>query len=114
MMGIEYGCTYWVSFASSIGHEFQGKRPAVVVQSAPQLRRTNLVTVMPLTSQINKSHGGDIFVTASEENRLYGDSLVKVHNIESFDHGRFLKKIGKMDSMVMEQIKQYLRIRFEL
>ena len=114
MSEIEYGGIYWVSFATSIGHEFQGKRPAVVVQSAPQLRRANLVTVMPLTSQVGKSHGDDIFVKANGENNLYGDSLIKVYNIESFDRGRFLKKIGHMDTPIMAKVKGYLRIHFEV
>ena len=114
MSEIEYGGIYWVSFAASIGHEFRGKRPAVVVQSALQLRRANLVTVMPLTSQIGKPHGDDILVKANGENKLYGDSLIKVHSIESFDRGRFLKKIGYMESSGMKKVKEYLRIHFDL
>ena len=114
MNEIEYGGIYWVSFATSIGHEFQGKRPAVVVQSARQLRRANLVTVMPLTSQIGKPHGDDIFVKTNGENRLYGDSLIEVHNIESFDRGRFLKKIGHMEVPIMEKVREYLKIHFDL
>lgn len=114
MSQIEYGDIYWVSFASSMGHEFQGRRPAVVIQSSAQLRRANLITVMPLTSQIGKPHGDDIFVRANGDNRLYGDSLIKVHNIESFDRGRFLKKIGSMEIPVMEKVREYLKIHFDL
>ena len=112
MNEIEYGHIYWVSFAPSIGHEFQGRRPAVVIQSTDQLRRTNLVTVMPMTSQISKSHGDDILVRADKKNRLYGDSLIKVHSIESFDRGRFLKRIGELDREMMENIRKYLKIHF--
>ena len=30
---IEYGGIYWVVFDPSVGHEYKGKRPAVVIQS---------------------------------------------------------------------------------
>lgn len=110
---IEHAGIYWVAFTPSVGHEFQGKRPAVVIQSNQSLKKTNLATVMPLTSQIAKPHSSDIFVKANETNKLYGDSLVKVHNIESFDQSRFTKRIGMMDADIMEKIRKYLAEHFE-
>ncbi len=111
---IECGGIYWVVFDPSVGHEYFGKRPAVVIQSDVQLKRTNLVTVMPLTSQIGKTHRDNILVKASKHNSLLRDSIVKVHNIESFDPARFVKKIGIMDNFVMAQIQDYLKVHFEI
>ena len=111
---IRHGSIWWVSFAPSVGHEFKGRRPAVVIQSDISLRRANLITVMPLTSQINKSHGDDIPIKASKRNNLYADSLIKVHHIESFDHERFLKQIGHMNAHDMKKIRDYLRHHFEI
>ena len=82
---VEYGGIYLVSFAPSVGHEYQGQRPAVVIQSNNQIKRSSLVTVMPLTSQVGKSHSDDIFVKKGKTNNLFADSLIKVHSIESFD-----------------------------
>ncbi len=106
------GEIHWVSFAPSIGHEYQGRRPAVVIQSDASLKRTNLVTVMPLTSQIGKPHGDDILVKATPQNKLYGDSLVKVHHIESFDKSRFIKKIGLLEEDGLLKIRTYLKNHF--
>lgn len=111
---ISYGSIWWVSFAPSIGHEFQGRRPAIVIQSDVSLRRANLITVMPLTSQIGKPHGDDIFISADKRNNLYADSLVKAHHIESFDHGRFLKQIGQMREEDMKKIRAYLKTHFDI
>lgn len=111
---IEYGGIYWVLFDPSVGHEYSGKRPAVVIQSDAWLAKTNLVTVMPLTSQITKSHKDNILVKVNKYNCLYADSLVKVHNIQSFDPKRFVKKMGVMDSTVMQQIKEYLKDHFDI
>jgi len=109
-----YGGIYWVSFAPSVGHEYQGRRPAVVIQADSQLKRTNLATVMPLTSQVGKAHSDDILVAADKTNNLYVDSAVKVHHIESFDRARFLKQVGMIDSTTMFLIKKYLRRHFRL
>jgi mRNA-degrading endonuclease toxin of MazEF toxin-antitoxin module len=109
---IECGGIYWVMFDPSVGHEYKGKRPAVVIQSDAQLSKTNLVTVMPLTSQISKSHKDNILVKVDKLNCLYADSLVKVHNIQSFDPARFIKKTGVMDDSIMQQIHDYLKIHF--
>ncbi len=103
---------YLVNFDPSIGHEYQKHRPAVIVQSDLQLKKSNLITVIPLTSRINKKHSDDILVPKNERNQLYADSLIKVHSITSFDHRRFLKRIGSMDQEAMDQITQYLRIHF--
>ncbi|MFA5249457.1 MAG: type II toxin-antitoxin system PemK/MazF family toxin [Candidatus Paceibacterota bacterium] len=111
---IEYGDIYLVGFAPSVGHEFQGDRPAVVVQPNEQLAKTNLVTVIPLTSKVDKAHSGDILIKKDEVNRLFCDSLVKVHNIESFDRSRFIKKIGKISTQDSEKIKIYLIRHFDL
>lgn len=105
---------YWVSFARSVGHEYQGRRPAVVIQSDASLKRTNLVTIMPLTSKIRKPHDDDVLVKATAQNKLYGDSLVKVHHIESFDRSRFIKKIGVLEEDDLLKIRAYLKIHFGL
>ncbi|HEX9503989.1 MAG TPA: type II toxin-antitoxin system PemK/MazF family toxin [Patescibacteria group bacterium] len=83
---IEYSGVYLVSFTPSVGHEYQHNRPAVVIEIDNQLKRNNLVTVMPLTSQTTKPHSDDILVKADNSNKLFADSLVKVHHIQSFDH----------------------------
>lgn len=111
---IEYGGIYWVVFDPSVGHEYKGKRPAVVIQSDEQLHKSNLVTVMPLTSQISKSHKDNILVKADKYNCLFSDSLVKAHNIQSFDPSRFTRKIGIMDSSTMTQIQNYLKVHFDI
>jgi mRNA interferase MazF len=109
---IEYGGIYWVVFDPSVGHEYKGKRPAIVIQSDAQLSKSNLVSVMPLTSQIGKAHKDNILVKADKYNCLYSDSLIKVHNIQSFDPTRFVKKTGVVDSVIMQQIQDYLKVHF--
>lgn len=109
---ISHGDIYFVNFAPSVGHEFQGIRPAVVIQSNKQLAKSNLVTVMPLTSKINKAHRDDVLIKRTNVNGLFHDSAIKVHNIESFDQARFIGRIGKLGDDDLRKINNYLKIHF--
>lgn len=112
MLKVRQGEVYWVNFEPSVGHEYKKERPAVVIQSDEQLRKSNLVTVMPLTSRLNSKHPDDILVAKDSENNLYTDSLVKVHAIMSFDRSRFTAIVGRVNAETMRQIKGYIRKHF--
>ncbi len=109
---ISFGDVVWVEFDPSVGHEYQSKRPAIVVQSDEQLKKTNLVTIIPLTSQRDNHMPDDILVEACKENNLMSDSLAKVYCITSFDYSRFEKVIGKINEDMTVKIKDYLRKHF--
>jgi len=111
---ISFGDVVWVEFDPSIGHEYQSKRPAIVVESDEQLKKTNLVTIIPLTSQKDNRMSDDILVEACKENNLMLDSLAKVYCITSFDYMRFEKVIGKINEEAMIKIKDYLRKHFDI
>lgn len=108
------GDIYWIVFSPSVGHEYYGRRPAVIIEANSALRRTALITVMPLSSQITKRHKDDVVVHANKTNRLYRDSLVKVHHIVSLDKSRFVKKIGTLDAAAIQMVQRYIRVHFEM
>ena len=101
-------------FSPSIGHEFQGKRPALIIQSDNQITKSSLITVMPLTSNLNNHLKDDVFVMANFKNKLFVDSIIKVYNIISLDYERFVNKIGCVDGDTMIKVKEYLRKHFEI
>ncbi len=111
---IKFGEIYLVNFNPSVGHEYQGKRPAIVIESNNQIKRTNLVTVLPLTSNLSGKMLDDILVKVNKSNNLYNDSMIKVYSIISFDYSRFIKRIGIVDKQIMVRIKNYLKKHFDL
>lgn len=111
---INFGNVVWVEFDPSVGHEYQSKRPAIVVQSNEQLKKTNLVTIIPLTSQKDNRMPDDILVEACKENNLMCDSIAKVYCITSFDYLRFDKVIGKINEETAIKIKKYLKKHFNI
>jgi mRNA-degrading endonuclease toxin of MazEF toxin-antitoxin module len=102
------------NFNPSIGHEYQGKRPALVIQANEQIRKSSLVTVVPLTSNLDNRLNDDIVIAKDEDNRLISDSVIKVHNIISFDYNRFINRIGRIENSTMDGVKKYLKKHFNL
>jgi mRNA-degrading endonuclease toxin of MazEF toxin-antitoxin module len=114
-MGMKQGDIFLIDFGLySVGHEYQKRRPGVIIESDEALIKTSLITVIPLTSKLKNIKNGDIIVRKNKQNFLAGDSLLKVENIMSFDPGRFLYKIGEVDQLILGQIKRYLVKHFGL
>lgn len=111
---LKFGDIVWVDFDPSVGHEYQSKRPAIVIQSKIQLGISNLVTIIPLTSNLNNFMKGDILIKADAFNNLRSDSVAKVYCIVSFDYSRFYKIIGVVSVDVILKIKDYLKVHFDL
>lgn len=96
-----------------VGHEYIKDRPALVIENNRQIQVTTVVTIMPMTSSNNK-HRDDILVKKDDRNRLYKDSLIKVHHVISFDKSRFVHRIGEVDKSIMDQVVEYLKRHFDL
>lgn len=109
---VKYSDIFWIQFSPGVGHEFQDKRPAIVIQTNEQITRSNLLTVMPLTGKIHNKLADDIIIEPDQQNNLRRTSIVKVYNIESCDYQRVIGKIGVASEKVMIEIKQYLKIHF--
>lgn len=108
------GDLYLVDFDPSTGHEYQKKRPALIIESNEQIKNNNLITVLPLTSNLDNKTADDILVKADEKNRLKSNSIIKVFCVVSFDHARFINKIGAVDDEVAKKVKNYLIKHFDL
>ncbi len=113
-MEILFGHIYLVNFDPSVGREYQKVRPALVIQSNRITADSDLVTVMPISSKVEKAEPNDIIIKKSTSTRLLHDSVVKVRQISSFDKRRFIHRIGNVESNIMVEAAVYLRMHFEL
>jgi mRNA interferase MazF len=109
---VKSGDIIWTQFNPSVGHEFQDKRPALVIQSNRQLAKSNLATVMPITASVSKKRDDDIIIEPNIKNNLRCASVIKVYDIISCDYQRFFGKIGVIEEGVMDKIKEYLKRHF--
>lgn len=113
-MPFAFGDIYYVLYDPSIGHEYRGKRPAIVIQEEDISEVSPVITVMPLTSQLNQLRPSDVLIQKDHKNRLALDSVIKVRHINSFDKSRFVHFIGKAGSPTVRQVRGYLRRHFGL
>lgn len=113
-MTFAFGDICYVEYATSVGHEYRGKRPALVIQEENISQSSSVVTVMPLTSQLSQLRPSDVLIQKDDKNRLTLDSVIKVRHINSFDKQRFLFKIGSAGSPAIRQVRGYLRRHFGL
>lgn len=114
MTDFRNGVLFLVDFDPSVGHEYKKIRPAIIIQSDKTIKKTVLVTVMPVTSQLSNRQEYDIEVKKSSKNGLFSDSLVKASCIHSFDRKRFLKKIGDASDELMIKITKYIQTHFDV
>jgi mRNA interferase MazF len=108
------GDIYITDFFPSVGREYKKERPAIVISSNNILKESPLITVMPITSNLNKSSKNDVLIKKSLTNHLLKDSLIKVRDIYSFDRKRFKAFIGKIDAYTLLKIKSYIPKHFGL
>ncbi|MBT4936690.1 type II toxin-antitoxin system PemK/MazF family toxin [Candidatus Peregrinibacteria bacterium] len=109
---MQKGYIYLVNFDPSTGKEFQKTRPALIIQS--ENIKSSLVTIIPLSSQVQNKEQYDVFIQKDKDNRLFSDSLLKVKQISSFDKQRCIHFIGYADKKIQKEIDKYLLKHFDI
>ena len=104
MKPFQRGQLWLVNFEPGIGHEYRKARPALIIQQNRYITAGSLLTVIPLSTQVNKVRELDVSIEKDEKNRLFKDSLIKTAQISSFDRQRFIKYIGIVNDEVMKRI----------
>ena len=103
-----------VNFDPSFGHEYKKVRPALIIGDSKYTQTGNLITLIPISSKVEKRFELDVYLSTDNKNRLMKNSLIKTKQISSFDKRRFIKYIGDCDENVFEEllgnIKKYLTI----
>lgn len=114
-MKLIHGHIFLVEFNPSSGHEFQKMRSAVIISSNNLIRKSNLITCVPFTSNLQNLLGDeDIFVKKSEINKLFCDSVLKTSHISTFDKSRVVKYIGKLEDELFFCLKNIVIKNFNL
>lgn len=106
MTKFQRGQIWLVNFDPSFGHEYKKVRPALIIQNDKYIESGELLTVIPISSQISKQTELDILLRKDTQNRLMTDSLLKVKQISSFDKRRFIKLVGIVNEGIMKKVKE--------
>ena len=114
MKKFSYGQIWLVNFDPSFGSEYKKVRPALIVQADQYIEGSNLLTVIPISSKLDKQKELDVFLPCDNQNRLMVDSLIKTQQISSFDKGRFIKFIGETKAETIINVNAHIRLLLNL
>ena len=89
--------------------ELQGRHPGLVISNDEQNRFSPLITVLPLTSKVDKIYP---FQVCSELKGRYG--VILVDQIRTIDRKRLDDKLGELDLEMMEKVERALHITLSL
>jgi len=89
--------------------ELQGRHPGLVISNDEQNKFSPLITILPLTSQVDKIYPFQVF------SEIKGRSgVILVDQIRTIDRKRFDGKLGEIDMEMMEQIERALHLTLAL
>jgi len=109
MRGFQQGQIWIINFDPSFGHEYKKVRPGLIVQSNEYMQYGSLLTIIPISSRIEKKAELDVFLPRTINNRLMKNSLIKTWQISSFDEKRFIKFVGNCEDNVLQLVKDMLK-----
>ncbi len=72
------------------------------------------VVVAFISTQIQKQEEGDLFVTASTENRLKKDSIIILRKLATVDKARTIGRIGVLEDSYVASLNEKLKKLFQL
>lgn len=104
-----FGDIYLIEIPASGGHEQQGVRPAIIVQTSESIDRVPTVLIVPLTTQIKAANFPFTFVIEPDStNNLTSTSVALVFQLRAIDKKRLKNKIGSLNTDDMQILKQNL------
>lgn len=104
---MKQGEIYWAKLDPIVGREQGGKRPCVIISGNSMNKKTELLIVCPISSQV-KCYPGSFFVAKNNINNLKNDSEVLTFQIKTISKGRVGKKIGQMTDDQLGQVFEKL------
>jgi len=108
------GEIYLVNFDPTIGHEVKKKRPALIISNDIHNRYSPLVTVAPLSSNIDRIYPFEVYILKGIAG-LNNNSKIMIIQLRSIDKRRLLNKIGAIeDKEILSQVDGVIREHFGL
>ena len=112
---IQRGEVYWVNlplFDKSEKEnirELQGIHPGLVISNDEQNKFSPLITILPLTSRVDKIYPFQVYSELAGKN-----GIILVDQIRTIDRKRFSSKLGELDLEMMEKIERALHLTLAL
>lgn len=92
------------------GHEQIGTRPALIVHGDTTSGSLSVVMIIPMTSNLTaQSFAHTVLIQPSRQNGLSMPSVILVFQLRAIDKRRIVKKLGVIETPIMEQVNEELK-----
>ncbi len=102
---IQRGDLFWANLDPTIGVEIQKRRPVVVISNNAINQYSQLVIVVPITTNLNRFSPSHILLPRGEGG-LGQDSKVLTEQIRALDKQRLVNKIGTISPQYLALIEK--------
>jgi mRNA interferase MazF len=96
------------------GSEQGGVRPVLIIQNDISNKYSPVTIITAITSRIfDKEYSTNVFIS-KEDSGLDKDSTIMLNQIRSIDNSRLIKRIGSLDSFIMNNVDKAMKISLAL
>jgi len=113
-MKVERGDIFLTNLNPVIGSE-QGKvRPALIIQNDFGNKHSPITIIAPITSKLyTRDYPTNVKISAKESS-LKRDGTVVLNQVRAIDKSRLLKRIGRLDELLMLQVNMAIEVSLGL
>ena len=109
------GEIYIADLNPTMGSEINKKRPVIIVSNNINNFYSDTVTIIPITSNINKVYHFEVFIKSIGSNGLSNDSKAQCHQVRTISKVRISSaKLGSISTQELEALENALRLHLEL
>lgn len=101
-----------------LGVQYQGSiqgsmRPVVVVSNNMANKHSTVITVVPLSTKINKKRNlpTHVFVSAYKSEGLEQHSIALCEQVTALDYSRIIENMGKVDKDTLARITEAVQVQ---
>ncbi len=107
------GDIVWADLNPTIGGEMNKIRPVIIVSNNINNQFSETVTILPITSTVNKIYPFEVLLKA-EEGNLKNDSEIKANQIRTIDKKKLKQYIGTVKASKLSEIDDAIKIHLAL
>jgi len=118
-INLERGHIYMCNLGETVGSEQGGTRPVLVIKNQKGIDNGSVVTIVPITSKINKGKKLPTHISVGTESGLLVDSELQVEQTTTKDKERFLfcnkynnnyevRKLGEVSDYILNRVETAL------
>ncbi len=111
-MQVKRGDIFYADLSPVIGSEQGGIRPVLVIQNDIGNKFSPTVICAAITSKINKAKLPTHVEISATEYELVKNSVILLEQIRTIDKKRLKEKICHLDSELMKQVDESIKVSF--